>query len=500
MRLVGIGTVKNEADIIESFVRHNLQRLDALVLIDDGSVDGTKEILHSLEVEGLDLVVLDWDGSGYEQSLKLSEILLVLTSRFDFDWIFTLDADEAIDCESRSTLEKSLQKVSQKGVATLPWHTYVPSGEDDHAQLNPFLRIINRKERESPQYYKVAIPVNRLKITPVVIALGSQTARRSAVFHPLSMTVLEDVALAHFPVRTSEQLVSKAICGWLSMLAAGPGRPGGGFHWREMYEQFVDKGPPTPDEIERVARCYSGQRDDAKLIHSPLRACDPEPLRYRENSALPLFVILARTAEQIVTKSRGWHQGNTAFRRRTAWRHGTVLFGGKPFLEESAERLYLNRRFGINWQFADQKSTPATPKDLCSSGRMANNLVKAIVLVGQKKRYERFSLKNWLEEGWAVDHIATLAVRLLATSERCRRCSVVLVPCDKDGDSQILRDYVPAPGAPGWRESLCRMVLHFHFLVVKLYWFSRSTVSKTSASGVSRLMKNFSGVLRRGQV
>ena len=102
LKLVGIGTVKNEADIIESFVRHNLERLDALVVIDDGSVDGTKEILLSLEAEGLNLVTLEWDGSaGYEQSVKLSELLLVVISRGEFDWIFPLDADEAIDCGSQ---------------------------------------------------------------------------------------------------------------------------------------------------------------------------------------------------------------------------------------------------------------------------------------------------------------------------------------------------------------------------------------------------------------
>jgi hypothetical protein len=42
MRVVGITMVKNEADIIEAFVRHNLRFLDALVVVEHASADGTR--------------------------------------------------------------------------------------------------------------------------------------------------------------------------------------------------------------------------------------------------------------------------------------------------------------------------------------------------------------------------------------------------------------------------------------------------------------------------
>ena len=46
MRLHGIAMVRNEADVVEAFVRHNLSILDALVVIDHGSVDGTAGIVR----------------------------------------------------------------------------------------------------------------------------------------------------------------------------------------------------------------------------------------------------------------------------------------------------------------------------------------------------------------------------------------------------------------------------------------------------------------------
>lgn len=482
MRLIGIGTVKNEADIIESFVRHNLGRLDALVLIDDGSVDGTREILLSLEAEGLNLVTLEWDGSaGLEQSRKLSELLLVLASRMNFDWIFPLDADEAIDCESRAALEKALGKAAPGYVGTLPWRTYIPTVADDWAQANPFQRIVNRKTREAPQFYKVAIPESQLKFMPIVIASGSHTARRTTALRQLSMTALEDVALAHFPVRSPEQLVSKVVCGWLSLFAEGSGRPSRGFHWREMYAQFVRNGAPTTEEIERLARGYSGQRDDGHTTCSPLGIADQSQLQYRKNANLPLFVTIARTAEQIIGRSLKLTRRSKSvnmLRDRTAWRHRRPLFGSSQSDQNGAILAYLGRRFSGHAQFVDEKDGPISPKGFAGTGSSSTNQLRAIVLVRRHSLKERFGTSSWLEAGWAVDHTATLAVRLLARSSRVRRYSIVLVPCEKDSTGRVLADGMPAPSNPGWRENLCFGVLRGYFLAIKFYWFFRSLLDR----------------------
>lgn len=41
--------VRNENDVIESFVRHNLELMDEMHIIDHGSSDGTREILIQLK-------------------------------------------------------------------------------------------------------------------------------------------------------------------------------------------------------------------------------------------------------------------------------------------------------------------------------------------------------------------------------------------------------------------------------------------------------------------
>ena len=63
--LVGLAVVKNEADIIEAMIRHNLQFLDALVVVDNASADQTAQIVGALVLVVYHLWVTEITGAGY---------------------------------------------------------------------------------------------------------------------------------------------------------------------------------------------------------------------------------------------------------------------------------------------------------------------------------------------------------------------------------------------------------------------------------------------------
>ncbi|NJK93350.1 MAG: glycosyltransferase family 2 protein [Blastochloris sp.] len=101
MKFIGVACVKNESDVIEAFVRHNLVYLNKLILLDHGSTDATPAILQSLQQEGLPLEVIRDDSLGKLQGPKMTR-LMQQAARDGADWILLLDGDEFILTDSPS--------------------------------------------------------------------------------------------------------------------------------------------------------------------------------------------------------------------------------------------------------------------------------------------------------------------------------------------------------------------------------------------------------------
>ena len=59
MLLAGLAMVKNEGDIIESFVRHSLNYVDKLFVVLQPSIDGTDDILKALKGERLAIEIIN---------------------------------------------------------------------------------------------------------------------------------------------------------------------------------------------------------------------------------------------------------------------------------------------------------------------------------------------------------------------------------------------------------------------------------------------------------
>ncbi len=105
MQLLSIVIVcKNEADIIATSLQSLLGLTDDIVIYDNGSDDGTREVVKQYPVQ---LHEGSWEGFGKTKN-KANALA-------KYDWIMSLDADEAIDEE----LKRSLMQWQPENEATV---------------------------------------------------------------------------------------------------------------------------------------------------------------------------------------------------------------------------------------------------------------------------------------------------------------------------------------------------------------------------------------------
>lgn len=266
--------VKNEADIIEDFVRHNLNYLDELHVIVQTSDDGTHEILSLLQDEGLNLVIVEDRDRVFRQGEKLTAYGKQLLKRDDVAIVLALDADEFIKAPSRTALRTVLLSIPPDCFGLFEWKSYVPTAPVENDQ--PLLRAItHRVTTEAPAPKKVILTKLFLN-EDYEIPLGSHSVR--SISEPESTrryAHIRNMALAHFPIRTTKQLQRKVRNG-LERLATS--NPAVCAHWRTI-DSLMQKGTDNFLLLQQMAADYQFQTSllsrNAKpeLIHDPL-PCD----------------------------------------------------------------------------------------------------------------------------------------------------------------------------------------------------------------------------------
>jgi hypothetical protein len=299
--------VRNEVDVIEAFVRHNLKFLDALWIVDHGSFDGTSEILSELCSEGLPTRVMREEDPAFRQSEILTALAREALSRGGADFVLALDADEFLKVESREALERALAGIPHGLHATIGWQTYVPDAFDQ-ARFGPG-HLWWRRTPKQRGLRKVIVSPALIDHPVHMIASGNHFvigATGSALPHARLRE--EAVALAHCPVRSRWQLEAKVIIGWLATLAEDPDRLHLAPHWRRLYRRLRDGEIFDEERLREIAANYGIPQKDWRpasaldLVEDPVHV-DAEQRYFREEMRNPLPLLL-RFTEALVSEER----------------------------------------------------------------------------------------------------------------------------------------------------------------------------------------------------
>ena len=290
--IVGLCVAKNESDIIEAMVRHNLCYLDALHVVDNDSADSTQDILAALSEEFPDRLTWESDPrTGHLQTAIMNAALGPLLTRTAAAQIVLLDADEFLRADPVVFREGLL---AAGRPVLLPWVTYVPTKDDDASVLNPIERIAHRRSRERPQFHKTTVPTHL--VGKVRIMSGNHSLRGAG--EDVAITV-DGLSLAHFPVRSAEQLTSKVLIGaWNMRLRAKRGLSEG-YHWHALASKVLAGGALTEDDLQAVAMGYSARRSSG-ILPDPLAIRGDVALKYTPDGKANLLRNLAAFTERCV--------------------------------------------------------------------------------------------------------------------------------------------------------------------------------------------------------
>ncbi len=159
MKIIVFSLSYNCADIIPWFLRHYDQFADEISIWDDGSTDGTREILKS----NPKVILRDWPHEpGINEDIFLAHWQeWYPKARGHFDWVMIPDTDELLWCENMRPLLEMQQKTGVEVIKTQGFNM-VGDGlpKDDGRQL----WSINPMGVRAPVYSKPVVFQPHIKI------------------------------------------------------------------------------------------------------------------------------------------------------------------------------------------------------------------------------------------------------------------------------------------------------------------------------------------------
>lgn len=238
--LAAVMLVKDEADVIEATIRHTFaQGCKRILVSDNASTDGTRDILADLTRDLDGLLVLDDPDPAYRQSAKTTA-LAQKAAGYGMEWILPVDADEIWFLDAGVPLAEQIkEKAGLANILEFSLYTHLVTALDPDGPT-PFHRMPYRLM--DPQ------PIGKVAVRwadGCVIHAGNHSASHPSAF----LGVLEGGTIAHCPYRSAEQMTRKAINGGRAYEAAPELPHTTGLHWRELYEHWKRGGDDTIREI-----------------------------------------------------------------------------------------------------------------------------------------------------------------------------------------------------------------------------------------------------------
>jgi len=212
LRLAMSILVKDEADVIEDNVRyHSRVGVDCFVVMDNGSTDGTREILQRLSNE-FDLHIIDQPDNKFQQSEWVTEMAAYCKNTLKADLVINNDADEFWQPDNGLSL-KSYLSIKDSVVTVKRYNTLLPQeARNENFDYFNSNTIITNGFKSNPKAKKpietmlLNYPSPKTIINPhglKVVKTGNH--RASHINRIFNGRTENNIKIIHFPIRSYSQ-------------------------------------------------------------------------------------------------------------------------------------------------------------------------------------------------------------------------------------------------------------------------------------------------------
>lgn len=301
-KVMTVSMVKNEADIIESFVRYHLHIVDGMVVLDNGSTDRTITILERLRSERLPVFLKRDTSLEYAQAAKTTRLMYETFLEHEPDLLLPLDADEfVVSADGRTHPRIWLDRLDLNRVHYNRMREYVPDGGNDETE-----RLIPRKItscRGDDDWYKVIVPRKVAEQYLPRLTMGNHDLDFDGPWRKwVPKEVASELRLAHFAIRSFEQAKSKLLVGFLNYLTMPERKKGEGAYWKKWFQLL--KSSPDMSYPEFIAGFFENK--PAGKLPVDLSFCHSLDIRYTGAGEVHAVRNLLEFGERLAREYAAW--------------------------------------------------------------------------------------------------------------------------------------------------------------------------------------------------